>query len=135
MQLSGDYSKNLFNFQNMDLNYMELSVDGQPVPNRPFKPNFSEKDYVASYLSLLPNDSDRKNGLIIQLSDYAKGYALYQFDIQSFLSGQVMTTSGSGHVRLSLRFGTALPETINIIVYAKSPEILKIDQARMVNVG
>ena len=50
----GDYSKNL------DLNYMELSVDGQPVQNRPFKPNFNEKDYVASYLSLLPNDSDRK---------------------------------------------------------------------------
>ena len=46
-----------------------------------------------------------------------------------------MTTSGSGHVRLSLRFGTALPETINIIVYAKFPEILKIDQARMVTVG
>ena len=39
---------------------MELSVDGQPVPNRPFKPNFNEKDYVASYLSLLPNDSDKK---------------------------------------------------------------------------
>ena len=132
---SGDYTKNPFNFQNMDLNYMELSVDGQPVPNRPFKPNFNEKDYVASYLSLVPNDSDRKNGLIIQLSDYPKGYALYQFDIQSFLSGQVMTNSGSGHVRLSLRFGTALPETINIIVYAKFPEILKIDQARMVNVG
>ena len=55
---SGDYSKNPFNFQNMDLNYMELSVGGQPVPNRPFNPNFNEKDYVASYLSLLPNDSD-----------------------------------------------------------------------------
>ena len=68
-----------------------------------------------------------KNGLIIQLSDYAKGYALYQFNIQSFLSGQVMMTSRSGHVRLSVRFQTALPETINIIVYAKFPDILKID--------
>ena len=65
----------------------------------PLNPISMKKDYVASYLSLLPNDSDRKNGLIIQLSDYPKGYALYQFDIQSFLSGQVMTTSGSGHVR------------------------------------
>ena len=33
---SGEYILNPFNFKNMDLKYMELSVDGQPVPNRPF---------------------------------------------------------------------------------------------------
>ena len=36
---------------------------------------------------------------------------------------------------LSLRFGTALPETVNITVYTKFPEMLKIDQARMVTIG
>ena len=29
---SGDYTKNPFNFQNMGLNYLEINVDGQPVP-------------------------------------------------------------------------------------------------------
>ena len=42
-----------------------------------------------------------------------------------------MTTAGIGHVRFSLRFDTALPEIINIIVYAKFPEILKVDQNRL----
>ena len=46
-----------------------------------------------------------------------------------------MSTSGSGSVKLSLRFGTALPETKNIIVYAKFHEMLEIDQARMVTFG
>ena len=34
----------------MDANYLEVTVDGQPVPNRPYKPNYEENDYVSSYL-------------------------------------------------------------------------------------
>ena len=52
---SGDY-KNPFHFQNMKVNYLEINVDGQPVPNRPFKPNYDEDDYVTSYLSLMDSD-------------------------------------------------------------------------------
>ena len=131
---SGDYDKNPFNFMNMDLNYLEINVDGQPVPSRPFRPNFDENDYISSYLSLLDSDLDSKSGIIIKPTDYPKGYALYLFDIQSFLTGSVMSKSPSGRVRLSVRFSKALSETINIIVYAKFPEMMTIDQSRNVNV-
>ena len=132
---SGDYEKNPFNFMNMGVNYLEINVDGQPVPSRPFRPNFDENDYVSSYLSLLDSDLDSKSGLIIKPTDYPDGYALYLFDIQSFLTGSVMSKSPRGRVRLSVRFSKALAETINIIVYAKFPEIMTIDQARNVNVS
>ena len=33
---SGDFNKNPFNFQNMNANYLDVTVDSQPVPNRPF---------------------------------------------------------------------------------------------------
>ena len=72
------------------------------------------------------------NGIIIEKSDYPKGYDLYLFDIQSFISGNIMTSSPSGHIRLNVRFAEALKETINIIVYAKFPEIVKIDHTRKV---
>ena len=75
-----------------------------------------------------------KNGIIIKASDYPQGYALYLFDVQSFISGGVMTKALKGHVRLSVRFANALQETINIIVYAKFPEIMTIDKARNVSV-
>ena len=88
---SGDYKKNPFNFQNMKVNYLEINVDGQPVPNHPFKPNYDEDDYVTSYLSLMDSDYKTDNGIIIEKSDYPKGYALYLFDIQSFISGNIMT--------------------------------------------
>ena len=131
---SGDYVKNPFNFMNMGLNYLEINVDGQPVPSRPFRPNFDENDYISSYLSLLDSELDSKSGIIVKPTDYPNGYALYLFDIQSFLSGSVMSKSPKGRVRLSVRFSKALAETINIVVYAKFPEIMSIDQSRNVNV-
>ena len=60
---SGSYVKNPFNFQNMGLNY--FNVDGQPVPNHPFRPNFAEND-VASYLSLLDNEFALKMELLLK---------------------------------------------------------------------
>ena len=78
---SSDFSKNPYNFKHLNANYLEVSVDGQPVPNRPLKPNFEEGNFVASYLSLLDNDLNRKKGIIIHSSDYPGGYALYLFDI------------------------------------------------------
>ena len=120
---SGDYIRNPFNYENMGANYLEVTVVGQPVPGRPLKPNYAEKDYVSSYLSLLDNEYSRKKGLIIRLSDYA----LYLFDIQSFLSGKIMSKSIKGHVRLSIRYANALTETINVIVHARFPEILTVD--------
>ena len=56
----GDYSRNPLNFENMEANYLEVTVDGQPVPNRPLKPNYAENDYLSSYLSLLDNEYSRK---------------------------------------------------------------------------
>ena len=45
-----------------------------------------------------------------------------------------MTKSAKGHVRLSMRFATAIKETINVIVYAKFPDIMSIDKARNISV-
>ena len=132
---SGDYEKNPFNFMNMGVNYLELYVDGQPVPSRLFRPNFDENDYVSTYLNLLDSDLDSESGIIIKPGDFPDGYALYLFDIQSILSGSVMAKSPRGRVILSVRFSKSLGETINIIVYAKFPEIMTIDQARNVNVS
>ena len=69
---SGDFSKNLFNFKHMDANYLEVTVDGQPIPNRPYKPNYEESDYISSYLSLLDSDLNKRKGIIISLSEYPK---------------------------------------------------------------
>ena len=132
---SGDFSKNPFNFKHMDANYLEVTVDGQPVPNRPYKPNYEENDYVSSYLSLLDSDLNKRKWIIIGLSEYPNGYCLYLFDIQSFLRGKIMTRSNSGHVRLSVRYAKALPKTINVLENAKFPELVTVDHTRNLNLS
>ena len=51
------------------------------------------------------------------------------------LRGKIMTRSNSGHVRLSIRYAKALPETINVLVYAKFPELVTIDHTGSVNLS
>ena len=41
-----------------------------------------------------------------------------------------MSSPIEGHLRLSIRYAKALAETINVIVHAKFPEIVRIDQSR-----
>ena len=62
---SGNYNLNPFNFLHKNINYMEIAVDGTPVPHRAFKPNFPANDYLPSYLSLIDNDYNNKKGIAI----------------------------------------------------------------------
>ena len=129
---SGDITTNPFNFLHKDINYLEVSVDGTIVPHRALRPNFSEGDYLPSYFTLMDSDYHSKKGVIISAEEYPKGYSLFLFDLQSYLSEDVMTNIGKGHVRLNLRFASGLDEPINILVYAKFPDIVTIDQSRQV---
>ena len=131
---SGSYDKNPFFFKHMDLNYLEVTVDGQSVPNRALSPNFEGGDFVSSYLSLLDNEYNKKKGLVINLLEYDKGFTLFLFDIQSYLSGKIMSNLMKGHLKVNMRFAKALDETINVLVYGKFPETLTIDHTRNVNI-
>ena len=132
---SGNYNLNPFNFVHKNVNYLEVSVDGTPVPHRPFKPNFAENDYIPSYLSMFGHDLDMQEGITISRSDYPLGYTFFIFDLQSYLNTDIMSKPIKGHVRLSLRFASALDIAINVLVYAKFPDVLAIDQSRQVTLS
>ena len=82
----------------------------------------------------MDNEFGRKKGVIIKLAEYPDGYTMYLFDIQSFLTGKIMSKSQAGHVRINVSFATSLSETINVVVYAKFPEMISIDQSRNVKI-
>ena len=98
-------------------------------------PNFEKGDFVSSFLPLLDNDYDKKSGVIIKLLEYYKGYTLFLYDIQSFLSGHIMSKPIKGHIKFTMRFSKPLAETINIIIYGIFPETLSIDHSRNVILG
>ena len=83
----------------------------------------------------MDNDYDKKSGIIIKLMEYDKGYTLFLCDIQSFLSGHIMSKPIKGHIRLTMRFSIPLLENINILIYGKFPETLSIDHSVNVTLG
>lgn len=132
---NGSYSKNPFNFQHFNVNYMSVHVNGEQIPHTPLKPDFTQgrKNCVRAYHTLFSGmDKMYMNeGNDISLGDYPAGYTLYAFDLTPDLAcGGHFSLVKHGNLRLDMHFASPLEETINVIVYAEFNNILEIDQAR-----
>jgi hypothetical protein len=129
---TGTYNKNPYNFQNFNLNYLELTVNGQSVPSRPFMPSFTENDYVTEFLSMFFNKYPQHGGNFISLEDYPNGYCLFVFSPDRQADEKVMSKKQQGQTRLNMRFQSALSEAVTMITYSVVPSEFKIDRARNV---
>lgn len=126
--LNGSFSKNPFNFKHYNVNFCGFYVDGQSMPSDPLEPNFKSGNYVESFQSVF--NVNPQAGL--KYEDYKEGYALYCFDLNQNDEEHVKHIRKQGHTRLEIRFSEALPETATLILYAKFPQILEIDESRKV---
>lgn len=122
---SGSFTKNPFNFKHYDCNTIGFYVDGQACPSYPLQPNFEANHYSDCYRTLFTFREDLK----INYENYKAGFTLYVLDIDPYMT---FNTKRRGHCRLELKFAKALPESVNVIVYATFPEVLMIDQTRTV---
>jgi hypothetical protein len=133
---NGSYGKNPFNFKHFSLTQLKVYMDGQQHQSvRPLELNFDNNHYIAAYMSLFTGTGKQfmDEGNQIRRDDYGKGYALYAFDLTPDLSeDDHFNLIKEGSVRLDMRFGAALPNTINVIVYAEFENIIEIDRSRNV---
>lgn len=134
---NGVPGKSPFNFKHYDMNYLAVYVDGTQVPTRPYTPDFNQKGgNMRSFLTLFHGTSKlgMDGGNCISRSDYAgNGFALHVLDLSPDLSdGNHLELREKGTVGLEIRFGTALPNTINVIVYSEFENLIEIDRNRRV---
>ena len=122
---TGDYSRNPLNFQTYDCSSVGLYVDGQSYPAQPLQPNYSADQFVDCYRTLTLFRKD----INVSRNDYKYGYCLYVLDVDPYYT---FNTKRKGHCRLELKFAKPLPESVTLIMYAKFPEILHINQSRAV---
>lgn len=127
---TGDYKLNPFNFQHFNVNSLQLSVDGQSVPQTHLSPNFATGDYVSSYLTLFFNKYPTHGGNFISREDYANGYSLFVFDISGEADRDFMSKQKKGHTRLQLTFGEVTPAPLMVIAYSLFPGLVTVDKAR-----
>jgi hypothetical protein len=130
---NGHYERNPFNFKNYDLNQIKVYLDGQQQLIRPIEPNFGAGQTIMAYMSLYAGTGkqQRDEGNDISREDFARGYSLYCFDLTPDLAeDDHFNLAKDGNVRIDVKFGTALPNTINVIVYAEFENVIEIDRNR-----
>ena len=134
---AGDLTKNPFNFKHYNFDFMCLYANGQSVPSKALQPKFASDNYVEAFQTLFTGmELDGKDaGLQCSREDYGKGYTLVVFDLSSEVTdAAIQAVRKQGNLQLEIRFASALPEAINVILYASFPGEIKIDQSRSIQV-
>lgn len=127
----GSYDKNPFNFQNFNCNVCAFYVDDHSVPSQPLTPNYKSDAYADAFLSVFGYGSENTN-TPITYKEYKEGYCLYNFRLAELVKDSYMPIPKRGNTRLYIKFAEALPESVTVIVYARFPRILEIDESRNV---
>ena len=83
-------------------------------------------------MSLLPEPAKKtETKATIAREDYPSGYALYAFDLSPDLAEEGhFNLTKQGTVRVELKFGIALPNTVTVVAYAEFVSVIEIDRNR-----
>ena len=127
----GDFKKNPFAFYGWDLSTLTILRNGQMIPFKPLRMDFSTGECIEAYRTLI-KDNDR--GTNITLDDFLNGYALYVYrlDDQAYDYACIPQTQ-NGNLAIEAQFAKALPENLNIVIYASFSGMLQIDKFRAVS--
>lgn len=133
---NGSSAKNGFKFFNYNLNYLCLLDGSRMIPTRPFQPDFTNDLYARSYLNLftdLNRYHDAQN-INIDYLEFKSGYSLFAMDMTPDIaaSSSHSSVTRNGNLAIDMKFATALPETVSLIVYAEYRNNIEIDKARTI---
>lgn len=134
--VNGDYTANPFNFEHMGLTDVGVYINGESVPGRPLKTDFSTGLYSSAYTRLFEASGKWNNdaGLIITRDDFGNGYSLFVFTIDPCGFGEeYLNLIRWGNTRLELKFKQATTKATNAIVFATFSSLLEVDKSRDIN--
>ena len=112
---------------------ISLHLGGHTQPVKPLKLNFNNHQYIQAFMSLFSGTGkeNRDEGNDIAREDYSNGYALYAFDLSSDLAEEGhFNLAKKGTVRVELKFGTELANTVTVVAYAGFENVIEIDHNR-----
>jgi hypothetical protein len=116
---NGSYKKNPFLFDNLNINYLSISVNGQTLPTYPYTPDFGNGLIAREYRDLFDNIgilTGNKNNMMTP-KYYCKGMTLFAFDLTPDLCGGYHChTRKTGAIDLDVKFATPLTDAVNVIV-------------------
>jgi hypothetical protein len=135
---AGTLNLNPFNFANMGVQDISLSVNGVPTPATGLQVDYEHDNYQRAYLSTLEAlELDNGNRAIdLTYSDFGSGFAIYGFKIAPGPADctVIATANSVGSIVVNVRFAAALAAGVDMIVYAETPAVLEIDKLSCVSI-
>jgi hypothetical protein len=132
---NGVVGSNPYNFKHFSLTEISLYLDGHQQAIKPVQTNFGAGQFIGAYMGMFSGTGKlyRDEGNDISRNDFANGYALYAFDLSPDLAEEGhFNLVRQGGVRVNLKFGTALPNTVTIVAYAEFENVIEVDRSRNV---
>jgi hypothetical protein len=134
--MNGDYGLSPYNFQHFDVNYVNLSVDGVPIPSsRPWNLDFNQDQYVEAFVNLYKTTGQfgRDAGSNMGLHAYKRGNTVFGFPVAA--KSGLASLVREGHVRLEMKFAKPLPSAVSMIVIGKFDAVLSVKKSRLVQIS
>jgi hypothetical protein len=131
--LTGNYTKNPYNFQHFNVNYVNVIQEGRNLRSRILTPDFSKELYMSSYMSLveLANRDLNIDPMMISYLEYKGGFTMFGFFAQPPVGNEeAMQLITSGNIRMELKFDKDLETNITILVVMDYDSILEITGKR-----
>jgi hypothetical protein len=136
---NGDYQRNPFNFEHINLTSLSVYVNGKPYPLNPFKPVYTgnNANWLREYNSLFDATGIKNSnqGLNIHKDEYPHGYCIYSFDLTPNGSASIsapVTPVVQGSLRIDFSLSVALTEPYMCIVNCEFDNIVQVDAAHNV---
>ena len=125
---TGDFKRNPYNMQGFELNTITIARDGQVIPFKALKTNFTAGECVEAYRNLYSTATDQQ---LITLNDFLRGNAFFVYRLDDQVYNHDCTPyNNTGNISMELDLHQPLKENITVIVYAQFDALLEIDQYR-----
>ena len=128
--LTGSYVLNPFNLENLNINFLQLRVNGDKIPKEAYQPDFANNDYISAYQTMLAHLGYDNGNNMIDLTPYewANGYTIFAFKLTPGPIGLVRTPQRTGTCNLEAKFRQATTYNVSLIVLAQFPGTIEIDR-------
>ncbi|XP_061170293.1 uncharacterized protein F54H12.2-like [Saccostrea echinata] len=134
--VNGDYTANPFNFEHFNVSDVGVYVNGESVPGRPLKTDFTAGHFLSAYTRLFEASGkwNKDAGLVISRENFKAGYSLFVFTIDPCGFGEeYLNLIRRGNTRLELKFKQATTKAANVLVLATFSSLLEVDKSREIN--
>lgn len=128
-----------FAFKHFNVTFLAAFIDGVQFPLRPYTPDFKKNNYVREFRALYRamNQTGTETYMKIDRKEF-KDRPLFAFNFAPDLSNGGSFSSHvnlktQGHLRIQLRFGERLPESVIAILYCEFDSCMQIDELRNVH--